>query len=250
MGETVEITEATESVAGNGKGVTTKCIGRFKLDKCGLEVEDGTKPTPDEWRYAGKRLSMPVGRPWHIGDWLRLGEDNEFISSQNYDHAEEILDLDHQTLKNFAYVARRVERTVRRYDLSWAHHQAVAAYTSEKQAKWLEKAAQSKWTSRQLRVKIAESKNPGYTPNSSTSADHIEREGANITIYDLRKYVPGLGDYLHTPDEYIVTKITSRKPKRGDAVTPDFIPRSGEDSTDQVMWPEDVQESADESGDE
>lgn len=133
----VDAKSATPRAAGNGEAAQSETrtataelvAGPFKFDKCGLTL-NGTSLTLDEWKLAGKKLCPKTGWPWAVGDWLIYGESWRFITSETYDLAEEILDLDHQTLKNYVHVARRVDRTVRRYDLPWAHHQAVAALPS------------------------------------------------------------------------------------------------------------------------
>ena len=237
----VDTESAKSQVVGNGKDIPARVVGPFKFDKCGL-IENIDRVTLDEWKYAGKQLRPDAGWPWVIGDWLTLGENREFISSQNYDHAEEITGLDHGTLKNYAYVARRVERNVRRDDLSWAHHQAVAAFISEKQGRWLEQAAQGKWTVRKLRVKIGESRkqHDAIPDTPSTITDHVERAGAELTIYDLCKHIPDLGEYVNAPDDYIVTRITSRKPKKGDA----SWPLSEEEEEEALISPSDREKDA------
>src|SRR5690349_4503617 len=81
--------------------------------------------TFDEWASAGVRLSRLVDAfAWCIGDWLVYGR-NRY--ENRYVEALAAVPLDYQTLRNYAWVARKVEQPRRRACLSFQHHAEVAS---------------------------------------------------------------------------------------------------------------------------
>lgn len=101
-----------------------------------------------EWRERGLELAKEdaayqqgiAQRNFAIGDWLSDGE--ETYSRHAYQDAVEI--FPHYTieiLRNFVYVARSIETSVRSDVLSWKHHTVVAPYESALQKKYLDQAA-------------------------------------------------------------------------------------------------------------
>ncbi|MDP0498698.1 MAG: hypothetical protein Q7P63_01240 [Verrucomicrobiota bacterium JB022] len=94
-----------------------------------------------EWEALGSKLGE-VGRSvqWLIGDWLAYGE-GKGQWGDTYTEAMRITGLDYTTLRNYANVSRKVQLSVRTYNLSWEHHRKVAPLkTTEDQKKWLKKA--------------------------------------------------------------------------------------------------------------
>jgi N6-adenosine-specific RNA methylase IME4 len=118
-------------------GGDTLRLGAFTLAKTGLVV-DGT-PTIAEWEQCGIVLRRIEGAvQFWIGDWVNYGET---AWRKKYDDAEQITGLEHQTLKNYAFVARAVESSRRRDDLSFSIHAEVAPLTPRQQSAILERAA-------------------------------------------------------------------------------------------------------------
>jgi len=76
--------------------------------------------------------------------------------------------LAEQTLTNFKYVSDHVEISRRRENLTWAHHQEVAALEPTEQKLWLDKAEKgngdSPWKVKELRRAIKDSKPSDYPP--------------------------------------------------------------------------------------
>jgi hypothetical protein len=65
--------------------------------------------------------------------------------------------LDYQTLRNYAWVARRFNLSRRRDALSFAHHAEVAALPDPEQDYWLRKAESESWSRNKLRREVRES---------------------------------------------------------------------------------------------
>jgi N6-adenosine-specific RNA methylase IME4 len=101
------------------------------------------------WQDTGRLLGR-IGRAcqWWIGDWLNYGERRY---GEKYSQGVEATGLEYQTLANFAWVARRVEPSRRREDLSWGHHAEIAALEPGEQDRLLEQAVAEELSVRELR---------------------------------------------------------------------------------------------------
>lgn len=103
----------------------------------GLTLPEGM--SFDEWTAVGATLGrITRSLTFWIGDWLRYGER---VYGEKYAQAMEVTGYDYGTLANAAYVAGQVEFSRRRENLSFGHHQAVAALAPAQQDYWLAAAA-------------------------------------------------------------------------------------------------------------
>ena len=116
----------------------------------GLQI---TRQLPFErWLSVGVKLSdVHTSSAWCLGDWLVYGES---AYSGRYRDAVEQTSLDYQTLRNYAWVARRFPLSRRRDSLSFGHHAEVAALPSAERDYWLRKAEELSWPVRQLRQQV------------------------------------------------------------------------------------------------
>ncbi|MGC5013552.1 LmbU family transcriptional regulator [Streptosporangium sp. DT93] len=106
----------------------------------------------DTWRRIGHQISLIAdSSSWWLGDWLVYGE-NEY--TDRYKRAVEESSLDIQTLRNYAWVARRFPVSRRRDKLSLQHHAEVAALPEHEQALWLDRAERFNWSRNRLRGQI------------------------------------------------------------------------------------------------
>lgn len=94
---------------------------------------------------------------WCLGDWLAFGQ---VEYSDRYQRAIELAGLDYQTLRNYAWVARKFEWARRRPALSFQHHAEVAAMAEAEQDRWLELAESRGWSRNQLRRHIRDGGDP------------------------------------------------------------------------------------------
>jgi hypothetical protein len=102
------------------------------------------------WEQIGTNLRELVNSSaWWLADWLLFGEAT--YGWRRYKEAIERTGLDYQTLRNYAWVARRFEHDRRRDGLSFAHHAEVARLSPPEQDYWLRKAEQQKWSRNELR---------------------------------------------------------------------------------------------------
>ncbi|MGW0809506.1 LmbU family transcriptional regulator [Nonomuraea sp. NPDC002799] len=104
------------------------------------------------WESIGRQLSLIAdSSAWWLGDWLVYGEKQY---ADRYRTAIERTSLDYQTLRNYAWVARRFGLARRRDKLSFAHHAEVAALSMAEQDLWLLRAEQQSWSRNRLRREL------------------------------------------------------------------------------------------------
>jgi hypothetical protein len=109
----------------------------------------------EKWLVIGQQLSSAtVSLAWCLGDWMVYGET---VFDGRYRQAIEQTSLDYQTLRNYAWVARRFPLSRRREGLSFAHHAEVAALPDHEQNFWLRKAETLGWSRNQLRREVRSS---------------------------------------------------------------------------------------------
>ena len=95
---------------------------------------------------------------WCLGDWLIYGQ---HLYADRYRHAVAMAGLDYQTLRNYAWIARKFEPARRRAGLAFQHHVEVAALPPQVQDHWLDLAENFRWSRNELRKQIRDSEAPG-----------------------------------------------------------------------------------------
>ncbi len=92
-----------------------------------------------------------------IGDAIRLGE--QLYGEKAY-QAIELINLSERGRQEYVRVSEKVPRSVRRDDLSWSHHRAVAPLPPNEQKKWLKRASQEQLSHAALREALREGEPP------------------------------------------------------------------------------------------
>jgi hypothetical protein len=124
---------------------------RGRLTLTGLKLRNDTPF--DAWVAVGRRIGeLSSASAWWLGDWLVFGEDR---FGDRYRTAVAATSLDYQTLRNYAWVARRVDASRRRSGLSLQHHAEVAALPEADQELWLRRAERFRWSRNELRRQLA-----------------------------------------------------------------------------------------------
>lgn len=114
----------------------------------------------DDWGALGQHIFVIADSSgWWLGDWLVYGQDNY---PNRYKRAIEATSLDYQTLRNYAWVARKFVPERRREKLSMQHHAEVAGLPLEEQERWLAQAEAEGWSRNELRrrTQSANRRNP------------------------------------------------------------------------------------------
>ncbi|MGQ0840027.1 LmbU family transcriptional regulator [Actinokineospora sp.] len=129
---------------------------RINLDGCAVTRRNSlilpTELPVDRWRDIGEQiLRISNSSGWWFGDWLLYGERTY---PDRYRKAIEGTMLDYQTLRNYAWIARRFRPSRRRDRLSVQHHIEVAALSDEEQDAWLDRAERFSWSRNKLRAMV------------------------------------------------------------------------------------------------
>ncbi|MEI7913009.1 MAG: hypothetical protein WCK77_25595 [Verrucomicrobiota bacterium] len=124
---------------------------KFSITPTGIQFNE--ELSFEEWDALGQKLA-PIGKSigFIIGDWINYGE-NRY--GEKYDAALARTGLAYQTLRDFAYVAQKVELSLRNDNLDFTHHRVVAKLKSPDEKKhWLKMAVKHKLGIRRLRKSI------------------------------------------------------------------------------------------------
>lgn len=148
-----------------------------KVQKTGMTFPQNM---PEQsWERIGTNLRELVNSSaWWLADWLLYGEAT--YGWRRYKEAIERTGLDYQTLRNYAWVARRFEHQRRRDGLSFAHHAEVTRLAPPEQDYWLRKAEQQKWSRNELRKAVraslaAQSDTAELSPSSGDEQQEVPR---------------------------------------------------------------------------
>lgn len=128
-------------------------VGNFRLTSTGLDVTG--ENSQEDWQTVGD-IIFRVNRSvqWLIGDWLAYGE--QFQWGRTYEEFAAEYGYTIETLRQYVYVARNVDLSIRIDKLSFAHHQLIAALPADQQAALLVAAAESGWSVARLRAEISD----------------------------------------------------------------------------------------------
>ncbi|WP_270094315.1 LmbU family transcriptional regulator [Nonomuraea sp. SYSU D8015] len=132
------------------------------------------------WERIGKQISLiSDSSAWWLGDWLIYGE-KEY--ADRYRMAIEQTSLDYQTLRNYAWVARRFSLSRRRDKLSFAHHAEVAALSQTDQDLWLQRAEHFGWSRNRLRRELRRAAGAGEVVEAAEAVDSRKANGGAVDV--------------------------------------------------------------------
>lgn len=161
-------------------GRSSRGIGFIFLPRIGLQLP--TQLSFDKWIRIGRQLSdVYTSSAWCLGDWLVYGEE---AYTGRYRNAIEQTSLDYQTLRNYAWVAKRFSLSRRREGLSFGHHAEVAALSEPEQDFWLRKAEELNWSVKRMRHEVRTSlkeRSDGVDREQKTPEDR-EREWSMTSL--------------------------------------------------------------------
>ena len=124
---------------------------KFTITPTGIEFKEDL--SYEEWAQMANEIGR-AGRAigFVIGDWINYGEARW---REKYDEALKVTRLSRQTLEDYAYVARKIESSLRQDDLDFSIHATVAKLKSaEEKEYWLCVAKKHDLTVRRLRKSI------------------------------------------------------------------------------------------------
>lgn len=173
--------------------------GQVRMSGVGLHIPVGL--SFEDWARAGRQLSRIVdSSAWWLGDWLVFGKTNY---SDCYQLAIQRAGLRYQTLRNYAWVARRFPMSRRRAKLTFQHHAEIASLPIEDQNRLLDQAEREMWTTKQLRIAIRQGRGDelpdpqaGLLPGPGSSRIDVPRHrvavwrrAADLLGLDLDRWV-------------------------------------------------------------
>lgn len=125
-----------------------------------------------EWAQVGRQIhAIHESSAWWLGDWLVYGQQQY---PDRYRRAVEETSLDYQTLRNYAWVARRFVPGRRRQALSFQHHAEVAGLPEPDQERWLDQAEQQSLSRNALRRRVRLARAAGIGDAQPAKAIDIE----------------------------------------------------------------------------
>lgn len=170
--------------------------GQVMVTRVGLRIPG--ELTFENWRRAGSKLVRVFDSSvWCLGDWVAYGE-KEY--ADRYLRAIDSVGLEYQTLRNYAWVARRFDLPRRRDTLSFQHHAEVASLPSEEQDRWLDQAEQNKWSRNQLRQHLRASRGA----NGATSADAVIMPQFRVNRATMQRWRSAAEQASRKLEEWIV----------------------------------------------
>ena len=86
-----------------------------------------------------------------IGDAINFACGNY---GEKYEHWRGLTGLEYQTLMNASWIARKIEISLRRENLTYDHHKLVARLEPDEQKRWLDTATEQNMSSRRLRKSL------------------------------------------------------------------------------------------------
>ncbi|MER7109312.1 LmbU family transcriptional regulator [Streptomyces sp. NPDC000229] len=138
------------AVSGRGRPVAPGAYGEAVKRKTSLSIPRGIPI--GAWHNLGRHIqAISNSSAWWLGDWLLYGQ-AEY--PDRYKRAIEQTSLDYQTLRNYAWVARRFDPAQRVAGLSFQHHAEVAGLAVEDRSGWLARALEHGWSRNELRRQI------------------------------------------------------------------------------------------------
>lgn len=139
----------------------------------GLQIPDGI--SFNTWSGMGRKLlGLSNACAWSLGDWVIYGER---AYGQRYRVALDTTALEYQTLRNYAWVARRFDLSRRRDTLSFQHHAEVASLAEPEQELWLTRAERARWSRNELRRRVQAARQP----NRSIAPDSAVKLQVEVT---------------------------------------------------------------------
>lgn len=153
----------------------------FQLTATGLTITGS--PNFATWEHVGRLLYRANETvQWAIGDWWIYGETTygdraKQVRERFAEQDDEQIDNFLRRCRNVGWVARAIEPSRRRDDLTFSHHEAVAALEPEHQDPLLDQAVHEGWTVRELRERVQRLREiAGVSPQAVEVVDESDPE--------------------------------------------------------------------------
>lgn len=140
---------------------------RIQLKSTGIIVPDDLER--EEWSDIFQVLrKLDEAIQWAVGDLVKHAESQW---GETYTAMAEATGYSEKSLREYAYIARSVDLSIRMDNLSFGHHQLVAGFKDpqtkeplvQEQRMWLERASENGWSIKALRQAIADERQQSKT---------------------------------------------------------------------------------------
>ena len=153
--------------------------GTIHVSRLGVRFEGDVpeQSIDDLLRDAG---SFARGCLFIIGDAINYAQGKW---GEKYDRWMQVTGLEYQTLRNAAWIARRIDLSVRRDNLTFEHHKLIARLDPSDQERWLDLAQHNGMSTRRLRKSL-------FLGRPATDEDM--EAGSDKGIENVHPYVNGV----------------------------------------------------------
>jgi len=193
--------------------------GQILVTRVGLQIPDDL--TYEDWESAGGKLARIADTSaWCLGDWIIHGQE---CFRNRYRYAVKSAGLDYQTLRNYAWVARKFPQERRRHKLSFQHHAEVASLDPDDQDRWLRHAEANNWSRNDLRMNVRAA--AGCPAGSTTKAVALSK--VTVTPESLERWRAAAEVCSASLEGWLVTTLNDAAAEALEgAVPPDPTDRS------------------------
>lgn len=149
--------------------------------------------TEEQWTECGNRLkTVESGFQWWWGDWWITGKKQGWWNYGDGKEIAERIGINYKTITGYASVARSIESSLRRENLTFNHHKVVAGLPDQEDQKdLLEKAVVEKASVRKLgnmvKIKIGKKK--------ATDAKTTEAKESSLSEADKQRIETAVSEF-------------------------------------------------------
>ncbi|MEJ3746438.1 LmbU family transcriptional regulator [Actinomycetes bacterium KLBMP 9797] len=178
--------------------------------------------TVEAWQHIGRKIFIVSdSSAWWWGDWLIFGEEH---FPDRYRRAVNETGLDYQTLRNYAWIARRFPMSRRRDKLSFQHHVVVAALPEAEQDLLLADAEKHGWSRNELRRRLRQRRSSPDAPSEGELVYQLKLDPARQD-----RWQRAASQANTTLADWIVVALDTAAdecldPITGPGATPDTVP--------------------------
>lgn len=137
------------AAAGNSQALAL--LDNLEFTKTGLVISRELDKVDWTKLYDAIR-SIKSAYQWIIGDWMLYGFEHGWI--ERYEDMAVFTGLKEKTVKEYTYVCRNINASIRMDKLSFAHFQLIAPLPETDKPAWIQRAIDEKMSVRELRKAI------------------------------------------------------------------------------------------------